>query len=209
VLLRTCSGAGGGGKPYGQIGGRPPIAWATTMYVRWQQYKRRRDGALYFTAALVESGRVNGTPRQKHLLNIGGITKAEANGDAEARCRFWIKAWKVFAVLTKGKAMTPSDQQKIEAALALRVPRPTDKEIERYRLRELTRERRILDQWAQNTVMVKTKKALRLVQKDKLNTKKTKHYRFAQINKLLRLYEQGKLPSDLMQAMHEVLAQGS
>ena len=167
------------------------------MYVRWQQYKRRRDGALYFTAALVESGRVNGTPRQKHLLNIGGITKADAKGDAEARCRFWIKALNAFAALKKRKAMTPSDQKKVEAALALQVARPTDKEIERYRLKELTRERKILDQWARNTVIEKTTRA------------KTTRYRFAQINKLLRLYEQAKLPSDLMQVMDEVLRQRS
>jgi hypothetical protein len=99
------------------------------MYVRWQE-RKQQDGMTHWTAVLAKSIWVKGKPKQQHVASLGGITKTEAKTDA-ARYEFWLNA------LEKLSTLSPSDQRKIEAALVLRVPRPTDLQLKKYRLREL------------------------------------------------------------------------
>jgi hypothetical protein len=63
------------------------------MFVRWQQYrsqaqdKRRRernDARARLKAVLVESTRINGEPRQKHIAFLGSVSV-----DGSDRRRFW------------------------------------------------------------------------------------------------------------------------
>jgi hypothetical protein len=126
------------------------------MYVRWQYRKRQRDGAMHWSATLVENVRHNGKPHQTRLASIGGITKAQASDDAEARYRFWFQALSAFAALKQQRGMNLSDQRKIEAALAARVRRPTKKQIERWRHRELAREFKEVEQIARQIKVSRT-----------------------------------------------------
>jgi hypothetical protein len=128
------------------------------MYVRWQE-RKQQNGSLRWNAVLVENKWVKGKPKQKHLASLGGIIKSAAKNDTEARYAFWLNA------LAKLSALSPSDQQKIEAALALRVPQPTDEQLENYRVQELTRELRQAEQAVQN---IKREISLGFVRKDEM-----------------------------------------
>src|SRR5262245_22011983 len=94
-----------------------------SMYVRWQLYqsqardssmRERREPHARLKAILVESVRVGGRPRQRHIAFLGSV--AIDGGD---RRRFW------YDVTTKldrlSNRVSPDDRQRIEAAIAKRV----------------------------------------------------------------------------------------
>jgi len=92
------------------------------MFVRWQKYRsvaswHWRDPPIKrVKAVLVESVRVNGKPRLKHIAFISSY-EPEGLGD---RFQFWREARQRLDRL--GNRITPEDRIKIEAALAERVP---------------------------------------------------------------------------------------
>jgi hypothetical protein len=103
------------------------------MFIRWQVHKsaaqiyyKRRE--VSFRAVLAETKRVNGVPRQRHIAYLGSITEEYTQVLAQ-RCYFWDK------VTTKLKALSwripPATMPKLEAALAVKVPRPSKKEYKK------------------------------------------------------------------------------
>jgi hypothetical protein len=109
------------------------------MFIRWQSRKRTTYysywgrsadpyGDIHWNAVLVESVRLNGKPRQKHIANLGGFTEHQIKIAAQ-QIYVWKRAIKALDGL--GKRMTPEERRQIEAALADRIGRtkPTKREI--------------------------------------------------------------------------------
>jgi hypothetical protein len=96
------------------------------MFVRWQS--RGKSNSDYYgdswSAILVESKRINGKPQQRHVAYLGGISAEKLKVDAQ-RCYFWDK---VTERLNKLGELIAADRSKIEAAISIKVPRPTDDE---------------------------------------------------------------------------------
>lgn len=103
------------------------------MYVRWNKRKRfkigwRKKEGHYLSAVLVESHRVNGTPRQKIIKFLGSI--GEENLHRVSRCQdFWTTAEKNLASL----GLSAEDQQKIIASIEKVVPKPSEDDLNRER----------------------------------------------------------------------------
>jgi hypothetical protein len=105
-------------------------AMLARMYVRWQTRKRPQGKqAEHWAAILVSMARVGGNPTQQHIAYLGGITKAAVK-DTECRVQFWVKASSVLAGL--GDQLSSEQRRKIEAALAARVPKPSNREMLRH-----------------------------------------------------------------------------
>jgi hypothetical protein len=106
------------------------------MYIRWQYRWRagrpqfdpywQDDGTpvqdVHWSAIIVESTRVNGKPKQRHVAYLAGFTESAIKIDAQ-RCFIWDSITDRLDRL--GNRITPADRQKIEAAVAEKVPRPT------------------------------------------------------------------------------------
>ena len=111
---------------------------AIIMYVRWQSRERRRQAFpnpkrrkgpdIHWAAILLESKRIKGKPKQRHIAYIGGIT-ASAIDTIHQRCWFWDAVQKRLNRL--GKQVSPEDRKKIEAIIAEKVPRPTKAQYQR------------------------------------------------------------------------------
>ena len=86
--------------------------------------RRRADGTVAqdvrWTAVLVESPWIDGRTRQRHIAFLGSITESQIDV-ARQRRYFWDAIGKKLDKL--GKRITPKDRKKIEAAIALKVPR--------------------------------------------------------------------------------------
>jgi hypothetical protein len=87
------------------------------MYVRWQHVFNKNT-----TAILVESTRVNGKPRQRHIAYLGSIDYWALNGknDVQYRAQWWHNISSKLDAL--GNRVLPENRRKIEAALAKEVP---------------------------------------------------------------------------------------
>ena len=72
-------------------------------------------------ALVIESVRINGQPRQRHIASLGGIYERDI-GAVSARCGFWDYALRKLDNLS---SLTAEDRQRIEKALAKKVPCPT------------------------------------------------------------------------------------
>ena len=109
------------------------------MFIRWQSRKREiyyshwgRNadpyGDVHWNAVLVESLRINGKPRQKHIANLCGFTEYQIKHPAQ-QVRVWEHAIKTLDRL--GNRITPEQRRQVEAALAKRIGRakPTKREI--------------------------------------------------------------------------------
>src|SRR5262245_42285045 len=105
------------------------------MYLRWQSRYRDRskffghrlgrrvdEGDVHRAAIIVESVRIAGKPTQRHVAYLGGITDS-AIAIIHQRCWFWDEVKKRLDHL--GNRMSPQDRERIEAAVATKVPRPT------------------------------------------------------------------------------------
>jgi hypothetical protein len=104
------------------------------MYVKWKRYERgfrryhpprSRLPETLLVAVLVVSKRVNGKPRQRQLAYLGSI-REERLGEARNRGWFWQSVDQATARLD----LMPTRRKRLEAALALRVPRPAAKEVD-------------------------------------------------------------------------------
>ena len=112
------------------------------MFVKWQ--KRRstwndEDKDTYWQglagdllmASVVESKRVDGKPRHKLITYLGSIRENFAQGDSRNVVRqddFWLCVAKNLE--KSGNRITREDRAKIEAALAKRVERPAQAEVD-------------------------------------------------------------------------------
>ena len=107
------------------------------MFVRWQLYRsqafdsdqrKRNDKQARLKAVLVESVRIDGKPRQKHIAFLGS-TRIDG-GD---RRRFW---YEVTTSLDRlGNRVLPPDRKRIVAAITKRLGEqpPTKAEIEQFK----------------------------------------------------------------------------
>ncbi len=97
-------------------------------YVRWQRKQRadRRKLGPLICAALVESHRVDGAPRQKTVAYLGGIREGYIESALGRHLKFWRDVTQRLDQL--GDGLTVEEREKVETALAKRVRRPTDAE---------------------------------------------------------------------------------
>jgi hypothetical protein len=79
-----------------------------------------------WSAVLVEGKRVKGKPVQRHIAYLGGITES-AIAILAQRCVFWRDIGQRLDQL--GDRLSPENRQRVEAAIAARVPRPTDQQF--------------------------------------------------------------------------------
>src|SRR5262245_60876456 len=96
------------------------------MYVRWQSRKQVLGKDVRRTAIVVESVRVDGTPTQRHIAYLGGIAESAINNLA-SQCRFWTNVKNKLDSL--GHCITVENRERIEAAVAKTVPRPTNTQL--------------------------------------------------------------------------------
>jgi hypothetical protein len=114
-----------------------------SMFVRWQLYRSqakpprwpfraRDDHGGRLRAVLVESVRVDGRPRQKHVAFLGSIVSDKLIDDRAGK-RFWRD---VTAKLDRlGNRVSPEECERILAAIAAKVGgRPTEAELEQFEL---------------------------------------------------------------------------
>lgn len=111
------------------------------MYVRWKKRQMTRTkrltgrheiGAHALTGVLVDSRRVNGSPRQRFVAHLGTIRVWE-NGKGEVTIgsggqarqaeitAFWHRVSRKLDTIAE-----PHDRDAVEAMVAARVPRPDD-----------------------------------------------------------------------------------
>ena len=104
------------------------------MFVRWQHRVRLYVGpsGVRWKASLIESVRVDGKPRQRHIALLGSFLD---RSDFGARSRVWF--WDNMNVRLNrlGNRVSPQDRKNIEDAIAWKVERPTPEEIEDHRKR--------------------------------------------------------------------------
>ncbi len=93
------------------------------MYVRWQSRGRvrRRKSSPLLTAVLVESRRVNGSPRQRVVAYLGGIREAYVDERERAHRAFWRGVDDRLDELE----LDPETRARVEASVESRVRRVT------------------------------------------------------------------------------------
>jgi hypothetical protein len=99
------------------------------MYIRGNRKRRLKEGwrekeGDYIYAALVETHRINGKPRQKVIKYLGGIGE-DALLHVYLRKCFWDTVEKNLSALE----LTTEKKNKIVASLEKTVPKPTDADI--------------------------------------------------------------------------------
>jgi hypothetical protein len=105
------------------------------MFVRWQRYRSQalipwRTERTRLKAILVESVRVDGKPRQKHIAFLGSIASDDAIGGTVGK-RFWRDV--ISKLKRLGNRVAPEDYERIVAAIAAKVGgRPTEAELEQF-----------------------------------------------------------------------------
>jgi hypothetical protein len=118
------------------------------MFVRWQKRKNQYSDPArmrykpsptrmryihnladtHLAAILIESVRIDGKPRQRHIAYLAGINEKAIVEFVGARVRFWRE---VDAVLHRlSNRLTAAERERIVAAVAAKVPRPTPAEAE-------------------------------------------------------------------------------
>jgi hypothetical protein len=121
------------------------------MFIRWKSRKRRvpkfggygkqlRSGPSYayarsgkpeqdvhWSAIIIESVRVDGKPKQRHVAYLAGITESAIDIGAQ-RAWFWVDVMRRLDGLAN--RISNDDREDIEAAVGKRVPRPTAAEYE-------------------------------------------------------------------------------
>ena len=103
------------------------------MYVRWNKRKRfkigwRKKEGHYLSAVLVESRRIDGTPRQKIIKCLGSIGEENLHR-VFWRQGFWVTTEKNLAAL----GLSDENQQKIIASIEKVVPKPSADDLDRER----------------------------------------------------------------------------
>jgi hypothetical protein len=99
--------------------------YLTKAWDREAREYRERAPARRLSALLVESVRVNGKPRQKHIAYLGSITEA-ALGCPLSRQQFWHTTFDALDRLQ----LDAADRRKVEEAAMARVPKMTRAEYD-------------------------------------------------------------------------------
>src|SRR5271167_1639523 len=111
------------------------------MFIRWTSRPRQTSefGSdrwekpdTHWRAIVVEAVRVDGKPRQKHVAYLVGFTESYAK-TIDGRVNIWSEIAERLDEL--GDRITAIDRKKIEAAVAMRLPRPTTAERRNARRR--------------------------------------------------------------------------
>jgi hypothetical protein len=116
---------------------RPLVHYS--MFLRWQTYRSQaripwrcaKTERTRLRAVLVESVRVDGKPRQRHIAFLGSIASGEPI-DGVLGKRFWRD---VFSTLKRlGNRVGPEDYERIIASIAAKVGGvpPTEAELEQF-----------------------------------------------------------------------------
>jgi ClpX C4-type zinc finger len=99
------------------------------MFIRWQSSRGQKsesspDGIpdIGWTAILAERYSVDGDPRSRLIAYLGSITESSIKIDPQ-RCHFWDRVTRALDRL--GDQVTDDDRAQIEAAIAVKVPRPS------------------------------------------------------------------------------------
>jgi hypothetical protein len=123
------------------------------MYVRWQTYRSKalnlrlrecNDRRMRLRAVLVDSVRVDGKPRQKHVAYLGSIQLDDPGmitGDSDharfwrrmsavGKARFWLNVTRRLEYL--GNRIDPRGHDRILAFIAEKVAPPTAAELEQF-----------------------------------------------------------------------------
>jgi hypothetical protein len=109
-----------------------------SMFVRWQTYCSQalipwrcpKTERTRLRAVLVESVRVHGKPRQKHIAFLGSIASDDSI-DGTAGKVFWGAVTQKLERL--GNRVSPEERERILASIAAKVGgRPTDAELEKF-----------------------------------------------------------------------------
>ena len=81
-----------------------------------------------WTAIIVENMRICGQPRQRHVASLASITESgmEGKGSIHARRYFWDEVHDRLDQL--GNRISIDDRRRIEAAIALKIPRLSQQE---------------------------------------------------------------------------------
>ena len=104
------------------------------MFIRWQQYRsvaKRHQGEPPIKrtkAVLVESVRIDGKPRLKHIAFIASHDEGSIGNVLGDRLGFWRQARKRLKQLK----LTAAQRRQIEAMLAKRVKPPTKRQAAAY-----------------------------------------------------------------------------
>ena len=117
------------------------------MFVRWQRRApawwrqephtrkhppaphTRKSPPAQWAAILVESVRVEGKPKQRHIAYLAGI-KEDRLGELTGRCRFYMD---VVATLDRlGNQVSAAERKRVETALMRKVPCPTCQEYQEF-----------------------------------------------------------------------------
>jgi hypothetical protein len=100
------------------------------MFIRWQSRQRRRAkfgrslSDTHWRAVLVESVRIDGKPRLRHIAYLAGFTESAAR-IPEQRRLLWEQIQKRLKRL--GKRIPPKDRAAIMAALIEKLGNPLSK----------------------------------------------------------------------------------
>src|SRR5271155_348891 len=96
------------------------------MFVRWRSRGRLLNGQfdLHWSAILVESKRVDGKPRQRHVAYLGGIDSERIQKGYYSH--FWDK---VFDTLDRLQ-LSAAERERIESSVGNKVPRMSVEEYQ-------------------------------------------------------------------------------
>jgi hypothetical protein len=107
---------------------------AATKPSRWPRTRSESGDSLY--CILVESQRINGSPRQKVICYLGSVD----DGDRE---KLWLRVdfWDKVVRKLDGLQLTPRDREKIEKSIGRMVSRVPEREAAQEREAEIQREK--------------------------------------------------------------------
>jgi len=100
------------------------------MFMRWQSRRRKRakfgraTSDTHWRAVLVESARIDGKPRQRHIAYLAGFTESAARIPAQ-RHLLWQRIKRRLNRL--GKSVSIKDRKAIIAALTKKLGKPPNK----------------------------------------------------------------------------------
>jgi len=77
-------------------------------------------------------------PTRQHIAYLGGILQDDVK-HVERRAAFWAKATAKLDALSK--RVSPEERRKLEAALEVRIPKPSSEEIRSYQRAQQRRQR--------------------------------------------------------------------
>ena len=106
------------------------LLYTTRMFVRWTSRARRtsefgpdwEEPDVHHRAILVEAVRIDGKPRQRHVAHLVGFTESRAQ-TAHRRVNLWDEISERLDKL--GEGITDRDRDKVEAAVTIKLPKPT------------------------------------------------------------------------------------